>query len=118
MAQVFKKKVKYETDSGLVGSVRIGRELAEASFNPEPTGATVLPQFYAHRTGRKIGLRPRHVKCFRVVRSGTPLAGEQRAYQDFVILTVDSLSAISEGSDIEVAGVTWSVSKRVNEVGL
>jgi hypothetical protein len=115
MTQTFKKLVKYETDSDLVGTVLLGRALATASFNPEPAGAVVLPQFIANPPSRKVGLKPRHVKCYKVLRAGTATAGEQRGYQNFVILTLDALSAISIGSVLSIDGVDWTVKKRVNE---
>jgi hypothetical protein len=115
MAQTFKKLVKYETDFDLVGTVSLGRELAEASFNPEPGGAVVLPRLYAKRTAREAGLKLRHVKCYKVLRAATATAGEQRGYQDFVILTLDALSTISIGSVLSIDGIDWTVTKRVNE---
>jgi len=116
MAQTFKKRVKYETDAELVGVVSLGRQLAEASFNPEPSGAPVLGGLYAHRSTRQTGLKLRHVKCYKVLRAATATAGEQRGYQDFVILTLDALSAISVGQVLAIDGVDWIVTARVNEL--
>jgi len=115
MTQRFRAKTKYETDNGLVGRIYLGSELSAATYNPEPAGAISIPRVSANLSSRRAGLKPRHIVCTRQLRPATADAGEQRATQRFIIKTLDSLSAISPGTDIELDGKTWSVVKRVNE---
>lgn len=113
--QRFRKTTKYETDGELVGRIVLGKELSEATFNPEPAGAIAIPRISADLRRRRAGLKPRHVVCSRVLRAATADAGEQKATQSFIIKTLDSLSTITIGGVLTIAGNEWTVDKRVNE---
>lgn len=104
---------KYESDEGVVHSIRIQPETLTVADNAEPAGAVTASFVKVSGSRRSFGVHPRRITLSRSV--GTADYGSAKAYARIPMLTLAAFDAAVVGSTVAYAGVDWVIASKAAE---
>jgi hypothetical protein len=105
------RDTKYETNSGLIASIRLSALDKAVAGNGIPAGVNSGLRVYNARSGRKLGIQPRRIRLKRVLRLGVEAQGipDQYAYRYVTILTKAAFEAFAQDQVVIYDGEDYIV---------